>query len=96
MPQAHWDSPLLRLIGDQFQRTSQIADPEQAIQYHQQALEATPANHSHRGQRVHNLGLGFGDRLPRTSQMTDLEQAIRFFKQVLEAIPADRSDRGDV
>jgi tetratricopeptide (TPR) repeat protein len=98
MPADHLDqathlTKLMTQLRDRFQRTGQMTDLEQVIQYGQQALEATPADHPDRARYLNNLGSGFEGRIQRTGQMTDLEQAIQYGQQAFEATPADHPDR---
>jgi CHAT domain/Tetratricopeptide repeat len=84
---------LMTQLRDRFQRTGQMTDLEQVIQYGQQALEAIPADHPDRARYLNNLTAVFIDRFQRIGQMTDLEQAIQYGQQALKAIPADHPDR---
>ncbi|TVY12601.1 hypothetical protein LARI1_G009585, partial [Lachnellula arida] len=62
----------------------QIADLERAIQYKQQALEATPESHPARARILENLGVSFSDRFRQEGQIADRLRALDVFEMAID------------
>ncbi len=70
-----------------------MADFKKIIQQVQEVVDATPADHPDRADRLGILGAVYHYGYQRTGTMTDLETAIRRYQEALDATPADHSDR---
>ncbi|KAF7502925.1 hypothetical protein GJ744_004801 [Endocarpon pusillum] len=90
---ASWRSHLGAGYRDRYQRTGAMTDLKIAIQRYHEALDATPADHPDRANRLGGLGVGYRDRYQRTEAMTDLEMAIQQYQEALDTTPADHPDR---
>src|SRR6185312_14564219 len=76
-----------------FERTGRAADLDRAINLGEQALAATPTDHSDRPMYLYNLGIALHDRFERTGRAADLDRAISVGEQALAGTPADHPNR---
>jgi hypothetical protein len=71
----------------QFEKIGQLADLEESIVFHQQALELRPGSHPGRFRSLDNLTNVLRTQFEQTGQLADLEESIAFHQQALELRP---------
>ena len=80
---------------EQYRKTDQIGQLDEAIKYRQAAVKATPENYSYPSYRLHlnNLAICFGDRFKRLGQVADSDQAVKYAAKALQATPKGHTHR---
>ncbi|KAJ7834472.1 hypothetical protein B0H14DRAFT_2590895 [Mycena olivaceomarginata] len=76
-----------------FEQTGQLADLEESIAFHRQALELRPGSHPDRSSSLNNLANALSTRFRQTGQLADLEESIAFHRQALELRPGSHPDQ---
>lgn len=75
-----YEADILELLGEaydtRFEKTDDMADSDQALQYFQQALDTRPATDFYRAERLEQIGSQYNDRFKITDNLQDLDRAI--------------------
>ncbi|KAJ7720183.1 CHAT domain-containing protein [Mycena metata] len=77
----------------QFEQTGQLADLEEPIGFHREALELTPGSHPNRSALLNNLANALLAQFEQTGQLADLEESIGFHREALELTPGSHPNR---
>ncbi|CAE6431131.1 unnamed protein product [Rhizoctonia solani] len=96
-PEGHPDLPrrhadLGASYTDQYRRTGDSGNLEQAMQYLSRALTITPEGHPDLPRRHADLGVSYTDRYRRTGDPDDLEQAMQCKSRALALTPEGHAD----
>lgn len=81
------------LLANRHEETRNASDLDAAISKAEEALAATPLNHSDRAGRLNNLGVMLSERYTRTGNADDLNAAISKAEEAVAATPLNHSSR---
>ncbi|CAE6366003.1 unnamed protein product, partial [Rhizoctonia solani] len=70
-----------------FRSSGKVEDIEEAVKYHNRALDLTPDGHPSLPDRHASLGASYGDRYKRTGEVADLVKAIECKTHALDLTP---------
>jgi hypothetical protein len=71
------------LLTKKYERTSDLADLEDAILHARRVVDEVQSNSSDLPPALHNLAILMSDRYSHKDELSDLEQAIRLSRQLL-------------
>ncbi|CAG7925272.1 unnamed protein product [Penicillium olsonii] len=80
---------LANVLFERYQRTRADIDLEEAIQFAQRAVDATPEDHPGLPSRLNGLGKMLFARSQLSGAEIDLDEAIEFAQKAVDAIPED-------
>ncbi|KAF8157609.1 CHAT domain-containing protein [Mycena galopus ATCC 62051] len=86
-------SNLASALSTRFEQTGQLADLEESIAFHREALELRPGSHPDRSSSLNNLANALSTRFEQNGQLADLEESIGFYQEALELMPRSHPDR---
>ena len=94
---SHAELPLqLTWLGNSytqhFEHTGDLQDNDNAIFYHQRAIESTPHSDNNFPGRLSNLGGSYSDRFKYTGDLQDIDYAISHFQRAVESTPSGHVD----
>ncbi|KAJ7226877.1 hypothetical protein GGX14DRAFT_555471 [Mycena pura] len=82
-----------KCILKRFEQIGQLADLEESIAFHRQALELFLGSHPNRSISLNNLASALSTQFQQTGQLADLEESIAFHRQALELRPGSHPKR---
>ncbi|KAJ5005679.1 putative 30S ribosomal protein S17-like protein [Colletotrichum sp. SAR 10_66] len=84
-------------LSDRYSHSGALIDLEEAIKFHDEAVETVPSTHPDRADYLNNLGNALSDRFERKGETADLDQAIDVSQAALAAlVPRDNPNRGPI
>ncbi|KAI8251314.1 putative 30S ribosomal protein S17-like protein [Colletotrichum sp. SAR11_239] len=84
-------------LSDRYSHSGALIDLEEAIKFHDEAVETVPSTHPDRADYLNNLGNALSDRFERKGETADLDRAIDVSQAALAAlVPRDNPNRGPI
>ncbi|KAF4869355.1 putative 30S ribosomal protein S17-like protein [Colletotrichum siamense] len=84
-------------LSDRYSHSGALIDLEEAIKFHDEAVETVSSTHPDRADYLNNLGNALSDRFERKGETADLDRAIDVSQAALAAlVPRDNPNRGPI